>query len=165
MREKVEQLEEMMQAYDPAILPIKHHFADGIYAREMFIPAGVVLTGAVHKTNHMCILSVGHVRVATEDGPVELVGPAVLTAKPGTKRAIYALEDSVWTNIHATNETDVDKIVEDLTESTAAELQGGAANKQLNAASIIAAIPLLSSAPSRVDPLAVIILWPICCWR
>jgi hypothetical protein len=130
MREKVEQLEEMMQAYDPAILPIKHHFADGIYAREMFIPANAVLTGAVHKTNHMCILSMGRVRVATEDGPVELTAPATLIAYPGAKRAIFALEDSVWTNIHATNETDVDKIVEDLTESTAAELQGGAANKQ-----------------------------------
>lgn len=130
MREKVEQLEEMMQAYDPAILPIKHHFADGIYAREMFIPANAVLTGAVHKTNHMCILSMGRVRVATEDGPVELTAPATLIAHPGAKRAIFALEDSVWTNIHATNETDVDKIVEDLTESTAAELQGGAANKQ-----------------------------------
>lgn len=130
MREKVEQLEDMLQAYDPAILPIKHHFADGIYAREMFIPAGAVLTGAVHKTNHMCILSAGHVRVATDEGPIDLVAPATLIAKPGAKRAIFALEDSVWTNIHATNETDLDKIVEEVTESTAAELQGGSANKQ-----------------------------------
>lgn len=130
MRGKVEQLEEMMQAYDPAVLPITHHFADGIYAREMFMPKGAILTGAVHKTTHMCILSKGHVRVATEDGPLDLVAPATLVAKPGAKRAIYALEDSVWTNIHATNETDLDKIVEELTESTAAELQGGAANKQ-----------------------------------
>lgn len=130
MREKVEELEEMLQAYDPAVLPIQHYFADGIYAREMFIPAGAVLTGAVHKTCHMCILSQGRVRVATDDGPVELTAPATLIAKPGAKRAIFALEDSVWTNIHATNETDLDKIVEELTYSTAAELQGGAANPQ-----------------------------------
>ena len=130
MREKVEQLEHLMQAYDPAILPIKHHFADGIYAREMFMPAGAILTGAVHKTNHMCILSKGHVRVASEDGPIDLIAPATIIAPLGTKRAIYALEDSVWTNIHATNETDLDKIVEELTESTAAELQGGSANRQ-----------------------------------
>ena len=130
MREKVEQLEKMMQAYDPAVLPITHHFADGIYAREMFMPKGAVLTGAVHKTTHMCILSKGHVRVATDEGPVNLIAPATLIAKPGAKRAIFALEDSIWTNIHATNETDLDKIVEELTESTAAELQGGAANKQ-----------------------------------
>jgi quercetin dioxygenase-like cupin family protein len=130
MREKVEELEEMMQELDPVILPLKHHFADGIYAREMFLPAGALITGAVHKTKHMCILSQGRVRVATDDGPVELVAPATLIAYPGAKRAIYALEDSVWTNIHATTETDLDKLVEELTESTAAELQGGAANKQ-----------------------------------
>ena len=134
MKEKVEELEKMMQAYDPVVLPLKHHFADGIYAREMFMPAGAVLTGAVHKTTHMCILSQGRVRVATADGPVELVAPATLIAHPGAKRAIYALEDSVWTNIHATNETNLDKLVEELTESTAAELQGGSANKQQIAA-------------------------------
>ena len=120
-----------MQELDPVILPLKHHFADGIYAREMFLPAGALITGAVHKTKHMCILSQGRVRVATDDGPVELVAPATLIAYPGAKRAIYALEDSVWTNIHATTETDLDKLVEELTESTAAELQGGAANTQL----------------------------------
>jgi len=119
-----------MQELDPVILPLKHHFADGIYAREMFLPAGALITGAVHKTKHMCILSQGRVRVATDDGPVELVAPATLIAYPGAKRAIYALQDSVWTNIHATTETDLDKLVEELTESTAAELQGGAANKQ-----------------------------------
>ena len=70
MKEKVEELEKMMQAYDPVVLPLKHHFADGIYAREMFMPAGAVLTGAVHKTTHMCRLSQGRVRVATADGPV-----------------------------------------------------------------------------------------------
>jgi quercetin dioxygenase-like cupin family protein len=137
MKEKVEELEKMMQAYDPAILPITHHFADGIYAREMFMPAGAILTGAVHKTNHMCILSKGHVRVASEDGPIDLVAPATIIAPPGTKRAIYALEDSVWTNIHATNETNLDKIVEELTESTAAELQGGSANKQQLAREVV----------------------------
>jgi len=137
VQKKVEQLEQMMQAYDPAILPITHYFADGIYAREMFMPAGAILTGAVHKTMHMCILSKGHVRIASEDGPIDLVAPATITAPPGTKRAIYALEDSVWTNIHATNETDLDKIVEELTESTAAELQGGSDNKQQLAREVV----------------------------
>ena len=144
MKEKVEELEKMMQAYDPVVLPLKHHFADGIYAREMFMPAGAVLTGAVHKTTHMCILSQGRVRVATADGPVELVAPATLIAHPGAKRAIYALEDSVWTNIHATNETDLDKLVEELTESTAAELQSGSANKQQIAATERELVWLLS---------------------
>ncbi len=35
MREKVEQLEEMMQAYDPAVLPITHHFVINHRVQEM----------------------------------------------------------------------------------------------------------------------------------
>ncbi len=30
-----------------------HHFSPGIYMRELRIPAGVTLTGAIHKTEHL----------------------------------------------------------------------------------------------------------------
>jgi len=130
MREQVQQIEDMMQGMPPAFLPIKHYFANGMYAREMFMPAGTILTGAVHKTTHFCILSQGHVHVISEDGIMDLVAPVTIVSQPGTKRAIHALEDTVWTNIHATNETDLDKLVEELTESTVDQLQGGYNNKQ-----------------------------------
>ncbi len=61
---------------------------------------------------------------------MDLVAPVTIVSQPGTKRAIHALEDTVWTNIHATNETDLDKLVEELTESTVDQLQGGDNNKQ-----------------------------------
>ena len=130
MREQVQQIEDMMQGMPPAFLPIKHYFANGMYAREMFMPAGTILTGAVHKTTHFCILSQGHVHVISEDGIMDLVAPVTIVSQPGPKRAIHALEDTVWTNIHATNETDLDKLVEELTESTVDQLQGGDNNKQ-----------------------------------
>jgi len=131
MREQVQQIEDMMQGMPPAFLPIKHYFANGMYAREMTMPAGAIVTGAIHKTTHFCILSQGRVRVMSEDGIDELVAPAIIISQPGTKRAIHALEDTVWTNIHATNETDLDKLVEELTESTVDQLQGGDNNKQV----------------------------------
>jgi hypothetical protein len=130
VREAVEQIEDAMQGMPPAFLPIKHYFANGMYAREMTMPAGAIVTGAIHKTTHFCILSQGRVRVMSEDGIDELVAPAIIISQPGTKRAIHALEDTVWTNIHATNETDLDKLVEELTESTVDQLQGGVNNKQ-----------------------------------
>jgi len=130
VREAVEQIEDAMQGMPPAFLPIKHYFANGMYAREMTMPAGTIVTGAIHKTTHFCILSQGRVHVMSEDGIEELVAPAIIISQPGTKRAIHALEDTVWTNIHATNETDLDKLVEELTESTVDQLQGGANNKQ-----------------------------------
>ena len=130
VREAVEQIEDAMQGMPPAFLPIKHYFANGMYAREMTVPAGAIVTGAIHKTTHFCILSQGRVHVMSEDGIEELVAPAIIISQPGTKRAIHALEDTVWTNIHATNETDLDKLVEELTESTVDQLQGGGNNKQ-----------------------------------
>ena len=130
VREAVEQIEDAMQGLPPAFLPIKHYFANGMYAREMTMPAGAIVTGAIHKTTHFCILSQGRVHVMSEDGIEELVAPAIIISQPGTKRAIHALEDTVWTNIHATNETDLDKLVEELTESTVDQLQGGGNNKQ-----------------------------------
>jgi len=130
VREAVEQIEDAMQGMPPAFLPIKHYFANGMYAREMTMPAGTIVTGAIHKTTHFCILSQGRVHVMSEDGIEELVAPAIIISQPGAKRAIHALEDTVWTNIHATNETDLDKLVEELTESTVDQLQGGGNNKQ-----------------------------------
>lgn len=130
MRERVEALEQALQQMPPGDCEIRHHFAPGVYAREMSVPAGSVLTGAVHKTCHLSILSKGRVMVTSDEGVIEMVAPCTLLASKGTKRAIHALEDSVWTTIHATPTTDLDALVEELTESTASELHDGKANVQ-----------------------------------
>jgi hypothetical protein len=133
IRKKVLHLEKMIQQQEQIDCPVTHHFAPNVYAREMFIPAGTVLTGAVHKTAHLSMLVKGKVRVITDDEAVDLTAPATVLSGVGAKRAIYAYEDAIWTTIHATTETDVDKLVEELTESTAEELLGGSKNvQQLN---------------------------------
>jgi hypothetical protein len=49
--------------------------------------------------------------VKTEtEGDRELTGPLTMVSPPGTKRAVYAVTDAVWTTIHLTNETDLEKI-------------------------------------------------------
>jgi hypothetical protein len=131
MRDKVENLEESLKNIPQVECPVKHYFAPGIYAREITIKKGTVLTGAIHKTENLAILSCGRLQLVTESGTIEISAPHILTVKPGTKNAAYALEDSVWTNFFPTEETDVDKLVELLTESKASELLGGIDNKQL----------------------------------
>jgi hypothetical protein len=131
MRDKVENLEETLKNIPQVECPVKHYFAPGIYAREITIKKGTVLTGAIHKTENLAILSCGRLQLVTESGTIEISAPHILTVKPGTKNAAYALEDSVWTNFFPTEETDVDKLVELLTESKASELLGGIDNKQL----------------------------------
>lgn len=113
--------------------PVRHFFAPGVYAREITIPAGSALVGAVHKTENLAVLSKGRMVLATEAGPVEICAPHILTVKPGDKNSAVALEESVWTNFLAnpTNETNTDALVEIFTESKACELLGGKMNKQL----------------------------------
>lgn len=92
----------------------KHYFAPGIYMREITIPKGVTLTGKIHKTEHLCILSQGEVSVWTDQGLKRLKASTVVHSMPGIKRVLYAHEDSVWINVHhhPTNEKDPAKIEE-----------------------------------------------------
>lgn len=132
-RNKVERLETALESFPQVECPVWHHFAPGLYARKMLIPKGTVLTGAVHKTEHLCIVS-GDIEVTTDEGVKRITDAHhILTSKPGAKRAGYAHEDTYWTTVHATDETDLDRLVEELTESTSRELLGGPDNKQLTA--------------------------------
>lgn len=130
-RQKVQALEDEIAKYPQVDCPVKHYFVPGMYAREITIPAGVVLTGAVHRTEHLSTISAGRIAVETGEGVMEISAPYTFVSKPGAKRAGFALETTVWTTYHATGTTDLDALCEELTESTAAELMGGSRNKQL----------------------------------
>lgn len=132
VRGRVLAIERRVQQMDQVDCPVRHYFIPGMYAREIRIPAGTVLTGAVHKHESIVVLSAGRLVLATENGPLEVAAPFTMICHPGAKNLATALEDSVWTNFFVTDETDLDKLVEELTESTAAELLGGADNVQLN---------------------------------
>lgn len=81
--------------------PLKHHFTDGIYTREIFIPAGMVLTGKIHRHAHPNFLLSGKVQVVTEGGGMEILeGPMFMISPAGTKRALYVLENCRWFTIH-----------------------------------------------------------------
>lgn len=131
MRKKVERLEDVMCNMPQVDCPVRHYFAPGMYAREITIPKGTVLTGAIHKTENLVVLSKGTLRLVTDTGTVDITAPHAMTCQPGAKNAALALEDAVWTNFFPTTETDLEKLAELLTESKASELLGGASNKQL----------------------------------
>ena len=131
MRARVERLESILEQAPQVECPLRHYFAPGVYLREMTIPAGTIATGAVHKTEHLSILSAGHCLLTTDDGVQELKAPHTGLSKAGAKRAIVAITDCVLTTVHPTDETDLEKLVGLLTESTQAELLGGEKNRQL----------------------------------
>lgn len=109
-RNTLMQLQAAVSELPPAETPLRHYFAGGIYARELTIPAGVVVVGKIHKHEHLLIVSQGDVSILTEEGPRRVQAPCTLIGKPGIKRAAFAHSDTVVTCFHATDETDLDKI-------------------------------------------------------
>lgn len=108
----------------PGECPVTNYFSKGVYAREMFIPKGTVLTGKIHKHENLNIMSKGELSVLMEDGTVKRVqAPFTVVSPPGTRRVAYAHEDTIWTTIHGTDLTDVNEIERAFVAQTPEEFQ------------------------------------------
>jgi len=79
---------------------VEHFFAPSVYGRKMFIPAGHVIVGKIHKHAHLNVITRGLIKVVTEFGDELYEGPRIWISEPGTKRAVYALQDTEWLTIH-----------------------------------------------------------------
>ena len=110
LRAKIALLEDAMKKYPEVDVPLTHTFSKGVYAREIAIKKGSLIVGKIHNFANMNIISKGKVSFFSIDGAVHAEAPYTFVASPGTKRVIYAHEDSVWTTIHGTDETDLEKI-------------------------------------------------------
>jgi hypothetical protein len=106
IRERIAALERGMRArpdlYDTECkqFPVTHFKAPGMIARQMLIPKGHEIIGKLHKHAHLNHITSGRVRVITEHGPMEIIGPHTFTSEVGTKRVVLALEDTIWTTFH-----------------------------------------------------------------
>lgn len=115
MRAHIFSLEAEILKLPQTDLPLRHYFAKGLYAREMLIPEGTVLTGKIHTTEHLCFITKGSISVLAEEGMRRINAPAILISKPGAKRAGFAHEDTIFVTVHATEETDLEKLEAELT--------------------------------------------------
>jgi len=100
--------------------PLKHTFADGIYVRQMDMMAGSAVIGAIHNHLHVWFLLTGKLAVATENSVEEFISPCYVLAEPGSKRVIYAIEDSIFVNVHKNpnNIKDIDKLEKEIVSLT-----------------------------------------------
>ena len=93
--------------------PVTNTFADGMHIRQIEIQKGIFAIGKIHLHEHVSFLLKGKmVIVDEENGRKTINAPMTIISKPGIKRAVYALEDCVFTNVFAnpTNEKDIDKL-------------------------------------------------------
>ncbi len=103
-------LEAKMLALPQVECPVVHHFGPGIYIREVTIPAGTLAIGHTQRLEHLNILLKGAVSMIGEDGQIKtLRAPLLFIGQPGRKFG-YALEDTVWQNVYATEERDIETL-------------------------------------------------------
>lgn len=91
-------------------LGIEHFFSGREYAKKMTLPAGHYAETHEHAYDHISILASGEVLVTIEGAQTRHVGPTAIVIPANQKHRIDALTDSVWFCVHATDETDPEKV-------------------------------------------------------
>lgn len=116
-RDRIMALQEAALSTDPAEFPrlncpLVHRFVPGIYAREIFMPAGTFAVGKIHLKAHLSVI-LGDISFAsTVEGLRRVTGCETFECEAGIKRAVYAHEDTWWTTFHPnpTDERDLAKL-------------------------------------------------------
>jgi len=96
----------------PANIEMRHYFANGVYVREMRIPAGTVVTGKEHLYQSINQLIVGKCVLFCDNESKEMQAPVIFVSEPGSKKALFAIEDCIFQNIlpNPDNVTDLEQI-------------------------------------------------------
>ena len=89
---------------------ITHHFGGGVYVKEARISANMRLTQHIHGHDHLSVLVSGEVIVRVDGVLTSHTAPAVLTIAAGKAHEVVCLTDTIWMCIHATDETDPEKV-------------------------------------------------------
>lgn len=95
---------------------VNHLFSEDQYVREIIVPKDTIVTGKRHKKETINILLEGSCIIYNEYGKKEkeMIAPFTFVSAKMTKKVAVFLEDSVWLNVHATKETDFDKLEKEL---------------------------------------------------
>jgi len=103
-------LESLMIDGEQIECPVTHYFGPGVYFREMSAPAGALIVGHRHRFECVNELLRGKVALLKDGGAVDVVeAPFRFVSAPGRKIG-FVIEDMVWRNVHATDETDLDRL-------------------------------------------------------
>ncbi len=97
----IDELEAVMLDNFPVIdCPVTNRFTDGLYVREIFMPAGAFITSKIHKTQHQFFILKGKAQVWIDGVEHVLEAPYIGVTEPGTRRVLYILEDTIWATSH-----------------------------------------------------------------
>ena len=103
----------MLDNFEVVDCPLTHRFTDGLYVREIFMPAGTLITSKIHKTQHQYFVLQGKV-IVWIDGVEHLIeAPYIGVTEPNTRRVLYILEDCIWATSHPNPDNETVEQIED----------------------------------------------------
>ena len=119
----------LQDKYEVPECTTKHHFSPGVYVREITMPTGSIILGHRHTTTHLNMISKGSCYLIDEDNmnnKILIEAPYTFESKAGDRKLLYIIEECVWSTIHVTDETDLDKIESQVIEKSTVykELEG-----------------------------------------
>lgn len=100
LRDRIVSFEQTILQGEQVEIPVTQYFCNGTYVREITIPAGVILTGKIHKHACLSVVLTGKMEVITDQGPKIIEAPLVYESPAGVKRAGRCLEECRWLTIH-----------------------------------------------------------------
>lgn len=112
LKNKLQLVKEDLSLLPQVDTPSVHHFTDGVYTRETFMPKGTFAIGKRHRFKVLNILLKGEISVLMDSSEevIHLKAPCIFESEAGVAKVAYFHADTVWLNIHPTEETDLSKI-------------------------------------------------------
>lgn len=102
---------------------LNHYRIPGVYARELKLKAGTVLTGKIHNFESIGILAQGRMRILTSSGAFIVEAPYVTVDQPGIKRLGVCETDCTFVSIHRTDAEELSDIEDELVSDTFEEFE------------------------------------------
>ena len=105
--------------------PLTHDFADQLYIRRMDMVSGSVVVGAIHNHKHVWFLLTGKLSIYSNNKLEDYVAPCYVVSEPGTKRLIYAHEQSIFVNVHKnpSNTKNIEELEKEIVSFTEEEFK------------------------------------------
>ena len=117
----------MLASFDQEALKAQtdtqHYQIKGVYARTMFIPAGMLVTGKIHNFESIGILAQGTMRITNGETSALVSAPYISVDKPGIKRLGYAETDCTFISVHRTDAEEITDIEDELVSDTFEEFE------------------------------------------
>jgi hypothetical protein len=102
----------LLERFPKIDCPLNHTFGDGLYVREIFMPAGSKVTSKIHKRRHPYFVMKGRVRVWIDGIGWQMIeAPHFGWTEPGTRRVLDVIEGTFWITVHD-NPTDTQDLWE-----------------------------------------------------